>query len=169
MAEKEHIDVKSEKEREYPNSHLIQLFSALLFASVEILDAAIFNFSTRILNFIPILIRGILSVIILGFALLFISKAHQAVFGGTVKHQHEINTLITTGIFAHVRNPMYLGILLLYCSILILTMSLIAFGVWIIIFWLYNKLATFEERILEELFGDFYKKYKQRVSKWIPR
>ena len=160
---------KEIKEREYPNSHLIRLSSALIFASVIFLDSIIFNFSTRILYFIPILIRGVLSAIILGFALLFIAKAHQAVFGGTGKHQHEINTLITTGIFNHVRHPMYLGILLVYCSILILTMSIIALGVWIIVIWLYNKLATFEERILEELFGELYKKYKQRVSKWIPR
>ncbi len=76
--------------------------------------------------------------------------------------------LITKGILRYVRNPMYLGILLIYLAVLILSVSLIGIGIFIIIFLVYNWMVNYEEKLLEDMFGEEYKKYKTKVPKWIP-
>jgi protein-S-isoprenylcysteine O-methyltransferase Ste14 len=76
--------------------------------------------------------------------------------------------LVTTGIHARTRNPIYLGLFLIYDGIgmatrnpwtLILTVPLalvIRYGV-----------IAREERYLERLFGDDYRAYKASVRRWI--
>jgi protein-S-isoprenylcysteine O-methyltransferase Ste14 len=56
--------------------------------------------------------------------------------------------LVTTGIHAWSRNPIYLGMFLLYGGIGIVAQSL-----WIL--------------ILERRFGDSYRDYKARVRRWL--
>jgi protein-S-isoprenylcysteine O-methyltransferase Ste14 len=80
-----------------------------------------------------------------------------------------MNDLITDGILGHVRHPMYFGVLLIYLACIFLSISLISIAVWIIIIVIYDRLATFEEKQLEELFGQKYLDYKEKVPKWIPR
>jgi protein-S-isoprenylcysteine O-methyltransferase Ste14 len=41
-------------------------------------------------------------------------------------------------------------------------------GFFIIVFITYNKMANYEEKVLEKLFGEEYLEYKQNVSKWFP-
>jgi protein-S-isoprenylcysteine O-methyltransferase Ste14 len=77
-------------------------------------------------------------------------------------------TLVTTGIHGWTRNPIYLGMFLLYVgigiaahssSILILTLPLavaIRYGV-----------VAREEAYLERRFGDIYRDYKARVRRWV--
>jgi protein-S-isoprenylcysteine O-methyltransferase Ste14 len=36
------------------------------------------------------------------------------------------------------------------------------------LFTFYNRFVTYEEKQLVELFGDEYREYQSRVSKWIP-
>jgi len=36
------------------------------------------------------------------------------------------------------------------------------------IFIFYNYLASYEEKLLEEKFGEEYIKYKQKTGKWVP-
>ncbi|MCK4285668.1 MAG: isoprenylcysteine carboxylmethyltransferase family protein, partial [Candidatus Lokiarchaeota archaeon] len=75
----------------------------------------------------------------------------------------------TEGILGHVRNPMYLGVLLIYLAFIFLSISLISIAIWILIIIIYNRLATFEEKQLEKLFKEKYLEYKNKVPKWIPR
>jgi protein-S-isoprenylcysteine O-methyltransferase Ste14 len=79
------------------------------------------------------------------------------------------NKLLTTGFFQVCRNPMYAsfiyltipGIALLFNSWLILVNSLI-----IVI--TFQLVISAEEKILEETFGDAYRKYKARVHRIVP-
>ena len=64
---------------------------------------------------------------------------------------------------------MYLGVLLIYLAFIFLSISLISILIWIVIIVIYNRLATFEEKQLEELFKEKYLEYKNKVPKWIPR
>jgi protein-S-isoprenylcysteine O-methyltransferase Ste14 len=41
-------------------------------------------------------------------------------------------------------------------------------GFFIIVFIAYNKMANYEEKVLEKLFGEEYLGYKKKVSKWFP-
>lgn len=93
-------------------------------------------------------------------------RAENALFSGE-KHKPPTNP-ITTGIFNQIHNPMYLDILLLYFSFIVLTMSLIAFGAWIVIVIIYDRMVSFDEKILEEMFREEYKNYKKKTNKWIP-
>ena len=78
--------------------------------------------------------------------------------------------LVAVGFYRYVRNPMYVGVLL------ILIGHFLWFGFW----WLlvYTVLAfvvvhlfvtLYEEPTLKRKFGAAYEDYLQRVSRWIPR
>ncbi|MBM3137194.1 MAG: isoprenylcysteine carboxylmethyltransferase family protein, partial [Chloroflexi bacterium] len=67
-----------------------------------------------------------------------------------------------------VRHPVYLGAMLIYVGILIFTLSPIALLVFSGVFLLYEWLAADEERRMEEVFGDQYKRYKENTGRWIP-
>ncbi|MHA1651122.1 MAG: methyltransferase family protein [Candidatus Helarchaeota archaeon] len=151
--------------REMPRAHLIHLSSALAMTIIIFLDSFL-QITTPILSFIPMVVRIILCGIVLFFALTFVIRSHNALFGG---EEHEPNYVITTGIFDQVRHPMYVGILLTYFAFIVLSVSLIALGVWIGIVIIYDRMASYEEKVLEELFGDDYREYKKRTSKWLPR
>ena len=150
---------------EAPHSHLIQWLSILIFTSVWILDSLIFSFSTILNIFIPLIARIILFVIILAIAYVLIHLSHKILF----RQPENKDDLITEGILGHVRHPMYLGVLLIYLACIFLSISLISIVVCIIIFIVYNRLATFEEKELEKLFKDKYLEYKDKAPKWIPR
>lgn len=76
--------------------------------------------------------------------------------------------LVTTGIFRHTRNPMYLGMLLV----------LAGWGVWLgnaaaflglpLLVWTLNQLQIKpEERILRQRFGQDFERYAARVRRWV--
>ncbi len=151
-------------EREMPNSHIYQTSMPVAFFIIWFLDANLFRISTFLNDFVPFLVRLILFIVILMGAITFIMVSHRVLF-----QSHEPSTkLITNGILAYVRNPMYFGILLIYVAFIFLSISLICIGLFIIIFLVYNMIVNFEESILENMFGEQYLDYKSKVSKFIP-
>ncbi len=76
--------------------------------------------------------------------------------------------LVTTGLYALSRNPMYIGFLtwLLACAIFIGSIAnLLFFPLYII---LVNKLYIVpEEKALEMLFKNEFEDYKKSISRWI--
>ncbi|OQX58682.1 hypothetical protein B5M50_03950 [candidate division KSB1 bacterium 4484_219] len=80
--------------------------------------------------------------------------------------------LITSGPFAHVRNPLYLGNFLLTCGFCIAAwawmpwMLLLAIGLFA---FQYGLIISLEEDFLQEKFGEAYQKYYQQVPRLIPR
>ncbi len=151
--------------KELPHTHLIQLVSAILFFIIWVLDSFVFQFSTFLTELVPFIIRIVVFLVLVtvGMAIIFYS-------GHTLFHKPEDpSKLVTTGIFKHVRHPIYLGVFWIYIGFILFTLSLISIPVWIIIIVLYDKMATFEEKDLESIFGDEYLDYKKRVPKWIPK
>jgi protein-S-isoprenylcysteine O-methyltransferase Ste14 len=76
--------------------------------------------------------------------------------------------LVTTGIHGWSRNPIYLGMFLIYVGI-----GLVVRSPWILILTLpvaftmrYGVVAR-EEAYLERRFGDAYRDYKARVRRWL--
>jgi len=150
--------------KEHPKTHLILLVSILLFAPICILDSLVFNISTHLTLVIPLFVRIILCVIILVIAIAFMQLSEKAVFS-----DEEVKPLKKTGIFAHVRNPMYLSIPLIFIAFVFLTMSLISIVPIIITFTMYTNMVKFEEKDLEKIFGQEYLEYKGKVPRWLPR
>ncbi|MCK4239153.1 MAG: isoprenylcysteine carboxylmethyltransferase family protein, partial [Candidatus Lokiarchaeota archaeon] len=113
----------------------------------------------------PLLIRIIIfaSLLILSFVLG--NSSHKILFGGN----NEATSLIKNGVFARVRHPLYLSMLLVYLAFALVSMSLICITFWILMFILYDRMASYEEIDLEKIFSEEYAEYKKRVGKWIPR
>ncbi|MFX1376222.1 MAG: methyltransferase family protein [Promethearchaeota archaeon] len=101
---------------------------------------------------------------VFAIALIFIIISHQALF----KSHRPAQSLVTDGILQYVRNPMYLGILLIYVSFICLSISLISIAFFILVFLVYNWMVNFEEKILADLFNTQWFEYKKQVPKWFP-
>jgi len=151
-------------EREIPNAHIYHTILPIIFMITWILDSQIFQVSIILNNFVPLIIRFFLFILILIIALIFIMLSHQALF----KNHQPPNSVITTGILGYTRNPMYFGIILIYLAFICLSISLISVGIFVLVFLVYNKMVNFEEKLLENMFGDKYLDYKNKVPKWFP-
>jgi protein-S-isoprenylcysteine O-methyltransferase Ste14 len=77
---------------------------------------------------------------------------------------------VMRGPYAHVRNPMILGVLSMLLGEAVLFASL-AILTWWALFWVVNTFyfMLFEERDLEQRFGHQYLEYKKHVRRWLPR
>jgi protein-S-isoprenylcysteine O-methyltransferase Ste14 len=77
--------------------------------------------------------------------------------------------LVTKGVYGHVRNPQYLGMLMLTFGMNIQWLTILSLVLWPLLVILYYRLAKEEAEIMENKFGDAYRKYKQNVPLFIPR
>jgi len=88
-------------------------------------------------------------------------------FGTNVNPFKPSNALVTTGVFAHVRNPMYVGLMLMVAGIGIAlasdwTLAMLVAAALTIHFGVVKR----EERYLTAKFGDAYRQYIQRVPRY---
>ncbi len=79
------------------------------------------------------------------------------------------NELVTTGVYAYVRNPVYsafmfvcTGVLLIYGNLILLLLPIIYWGFMTVL------MKSTEEKWLEDLYGQEYIQYLQRVNRCIP-
>lgn len=76
--------------------------------------------------------------------------------------------LVTSGIYGWTRNPMYLGMALIYAGIAILFDSILALALLpLVLAIIQTNVIAREEVYLERRFGDAYRDYKRRVHRWI--
>jgi len=78
--------------------------------------------------------------------------------------------LVTSGPFARVRNPLYIGNFLLSYGLVVL--SRVDWLLWafpIVFFFQYAAIVSWEERVLSARFGRDYEEYRRAVPRWIPR
>jgi len=77
--------------------------------------------------------------------------------------------LVARGLYRYVRNPMYVGVVLVLLgeSALFRSTSLLLYtGVWFLIANLFVML--YEEPTLRARFGESYEQYRRSVGRWIP-
>jgi len=88
---------------------------------------------------------------------------------GGSKRRIYAKDLVTTGMFAHCRNPLYIGNILVLLGIGIMANSLM-FLLTVVPFFLfaYHAIVLSEENYLLGRFGDQYREYMQDVGRWIP-
>ena len=90
--------------------------------------------------------------------------------GGTPAPIDPPRSLVVRGLYRHVRNPMYLGILLLLGgeAMLFRSRALLAYaGLVFLFFFLF--VVAYEEPALRRKFGQTYERYCDRVPRWIPQ
>lgn len=100
------------------------------------------------------------STIIIAIGLLLIVSGWQKIY--------KSRGLVTNSVYAHVRHPQYLGIILITTALLIQWPTLLTLAMWPILFLTYYKLARREECELEARFGEEYARYKQHVPMLLP-
>jgi protein-S-isoprenylcysteine O-methyltransferase Ste14 len=94
----------------------------------------------------------------------FILISHRIIFQDNDKDIE----IVTKGVFNIVRHPMYFGSTLLFFSFVILSNSVLALLVWILICVFYYFISRYEEKLLINKFGDEYKEYQKKVPMFIP-
>jgi protein-S-isoprenylcysteine O-methyltransferase Ste14 len=80
-----------------------------------------------------------------------------------------LGPLIDHGPFAMVRNPLYIGNILLWLGFAVSAQLpwLVPF-VFVLLALEYHAIVRWEERLLESRMGESYRHYLQRVPRWIP-
>ena len=150
---------------EHPRGDRGQLICLLIFLTVWILDSFVFKFSTSLSGIVPPFVRIVAAGAVLFYALYLMRSGHRAISLEVQSHPQVLND----GAFARVRHPLYLAALLFYVFLFVLTLSLISLGLFAGIFVFYNAIAAYEERWLEQKFGQEYRDYRDKVPRWIPR
>ena len=77
--------------------------------------------------------------------------------------------LATTGPYAHVRHPQYVGFILVMFGFLLQWPTLLTLVMFPVLVWMYVRLARSEEREAEAEFGETYRAYARRVPAFLPR
>jgi protein-S-isoprenylcysteine O-methyltransferase Ste14 len=108
------------------------------------------------------------SLILIGFGLAAAGIGDLSRAGTPVPTNEPTRALATTGMHGWSRNPIYVGMFLIYGGIAVAARS-----PWALIFTLplaitirYGVVAR-EEAYLERRFGDAYRDYKSRVRRWL--
>ena len=90
-------------------------------------------------------------------------------FGARIDDGITSNTLVTTGVYAWVRNPIYTAFAFVCTGVLLafgnLWLLVLPFGFWVL---LTVVLKATEERWLRDLYGSQYDNYCRRVNRCIP-
>ena len=86
----------------------------------------------------------------------------------TPLNPEKASALVTDGFYRFTRNPMYLGMALLLCAVMLWTGSLTGLLVIPLFAWILTQVQIKpEEAALERIFGDDYRSYKARVRRWM--
>ena len=110
---------------------------------------------------------------------LIITITGQAIRGATIGLAYIIRggkegkvyaeELVTTGIFSHCRNPLYVGNILMLLGVGVLSNSLLYVAIIMPLFLIiYQAIVLAEENFLRNKFGASFDQYCSRVNRWIP-
>ncbi len=150
---------------EHTFSDVGQIILLLIFLTVWIADSFFVRHSIFLSNYVSFWVRIPVAAIILVIAGILAEKGLNIVFGEI----REKPAVIRTSVFNLVRHPIYLGAILCYLGLIILTLSLAATVVWIIIILFYYFISRHEEKLLLEKYGKDYEEYMREVPMLIPQ
>lgn len=108
-----------------------------------------------------------LAILAAGVALLVLARQRFVEEGTYVNPYKPVSQVVSSGVYRYVRNPMYVGLMLItgglgiafasdWTLLMIIPLALI----------LRNGVVLREERYLERKFGDEYRQYKASVPRW---
>ena len=79
----------------------------------------------------------------------------------------EKTTLVDEGIFKLSRNPVFLGVLLIYLGIFLIAPNVLSFTLFALCYFILQIQSRLEEEYLEDIHGKTYLDYKKKVRRWI--
>ncbi len=78
--------------------------------------------------------------------------------------------LVTTGLFSHCRNPLYVGNIFILIGLGIMSNSLLFMIIIVPLFlFMYQAIVMAEENFLHSKFGDSYEAYMGNTNRWFPK
>lgn len=110
-----------------------------------------------------------------GLALVVIGEAIRlagvaAAGSVTRRRSRNVQRLVTYGIFAWCRNPLYVGNFLIWMGFVTISGVLWFLPIAIVLFAVeYELIVRYEEGVLESTFGREYIEYKNETPRWLPR
>jgi protein-S-isoprenylcysteine O-methyltransferase Ste14 len=110
-----------------------------------------------------------------GLALIVIGEAIRlagvaAAGSVTRRRSRNVQRLVTYGIFAWCRNPLYIGNFLIWMGFVTISGVLWFLPIAIVLFAVeYELIVRYEEGVLESTFGREYLDYKNETPRWLPR
>ncbi|HET9799531.1 MAG TPA: isoprenylcysteine carboxylmethyltransferase family protein [Gemmatimonadaceae bacterium] len=127
--------------------------------------------------FVPLVAPGVMEATnwIFGGLLVVLGEAIRlagVAAAGTVtrRRSRTVQRLVTYGIFAWTRNPLYVGNFLIWIGFTVISGVLWFIPVAVVLFAVeYTLIVRYEEGVLESIFGDEYLAYKAHTPRWIPR
>ncbi|MBN1697002.1 MAG: isoprenylcysteine carboxylmethyltransferase family protein [Spirochaetales bacterium] len=150
---------------EHPANDAGQIVCFVIFAVCWILDSFVFRLSVGPLEIVPLAVKLSLAIPVWAFAVYIGLTSHTIVF----KEVRNPPAVITKGVFSWIRHPLYAAGLLFYTGLFLATGSLCSLVILMPIFFFINHMAAFEEKKLEEKFGDAYRSYKKKTGRWFPK
>jgi len=122
------------------------------------------NFSLVISN--VVIVTLIVLASLLGALALYDFRKHQ-----TTYHPHtpeKTSKVVNTGVYAYSRNPMYLSLVLMLIALALYLSNFSCFSVLPFFIWYNTRFQIVpEERVLEEIFSEEYRTYKETVRRWL--
>jgi protein-S-isoprenylcysteine O-methyltransferase Ste14 len=107
------------------------------------------------------------ALIAIGLAFIVLPARQFETRGTTIKPFQDATVLVSDGLFALSRNPMYLGMVIAVVGVAVLLGSLSPFiVVAIFAIVLDRRFVLPEEKALEQSFGDAFREYRARVRRW---
>lgn len=104
------------------------------------------------------------SNILIGLGFLLLATSWDVLYKAQRSH-----TVATTGSYAHVRHPQYIGFVIIMFGFLLQWPTLVTLFMFPILVTMYALLARREERESIAQFGDAYRQYMQDVPAFFPR
>jgi protein-S-isoprenylcysteine O-methyltransferase Ste14 len=106
-----------------------------------------------------------------GVGILFLTVREFFVTGrGTLAPWDPPRHLVAVGLYRYVRNPMYVGILLMILGAAAVTGSpLVAAYAVLVLTIVHLRVVFYEERVLARQFPEEWAAYSAKVARWLPR
>jgi protein-S-isoprenylcysteine O-methyltransferase Ste14 len=76
--------------------------------------------------------------------------------------------LATTGLYARIRHPQYIGFIAIMVGFLLQWPTIPTLLMFPILLVVYARLARSEEKDMEKIFGEIYKKYRAKTPAFFP-
>jgi protein-S-isoprenylcysteine O-methyltransferase Ste14 len=150
---------------EHPYGDRGQIVCLVVFLLIWGLDSFLFKGTTMLAAVVPLSVRLAAAGLVLALAVYLVEKGHRVISDDSLGDRR----VIKDGAFARLRHPLYGGSLLFYLSLFLTTLSLAALAVWFLAAVFYNVIAGYEERMLLAKYRDEYRRYQQKVPRWLPR
>lgn len=107
-------------------------------------------------------------MVVVGVFVLVLAYGSFARARTTINPREHTTAMVTTGIYAYSRNPIYVGWFLLIAGMGIKHASLaVIFIAALMIVLLLKAVILKEEQYLENRFGEAYLSYKRKVGRWV--